>query len=390
MVLMNFLAHLWQSRPTKNDRGNVLTGQTHWSGQELSKHLQKLGVTGTLWLETSQGGSLQLLQQAAVVQQHDFSNYQASSTGVSFCFYPHNSQRYPHLASSAVASPQVLLAALPQSCCQRWCSYDIDVPRLLGRLVKEGFTGVVRMLATSEPEVSTPTDDNADASSSSSASSAASLEQNLEQGAIFFYQGAMHVALYDHGRENESSRQALALKAMLRLAGQSADIVVQRLEPLWLRSLLSFATETRPSSTRPSQFTGIKVMKKGYSYYREGEVYLFVASPATTLATGHYPALATIDDVATRPLSVPIIPLSWQAQQHRLTLRGQDALNPMTEVAMRFASLYGQRGRHILSQLQAGQSLDAIIKASEESFAELQGLLESLIREGFIQRHHEG
>ena len=68
---------------------------------------------------------------------------------------------------------------------------------------------------------------------------------------------------------------------------------------------------------------------------------------------------AAAEDVARLPaLPLPEDPPDWETRTYTLTLRGRDALDPMTELSMRFDETYGPSGKEILRALRRGLDVE--------------------------------
>lgn len=84
-------------------------------------------------------------------------------------------------------------------------------------------------------------------------------------------------------------------------------------------------------------------------------------------------------------MPLPEEPPGWEAQHYVLTLRGRDALNPMTELWMRFRATYGVPGQRLLEVLTDGATLEAVAAALDTPLEELRPWLHKLEEEGMVR-----
>lgn len=94
---------------------------------------------------------------------------------------------------------------------------------------------------------------------------------------------------------------------------------------------------------------------------------------------------AALDEPAAPVVPLPEEPPGWEAQHYVLTLRGRDALNPMTELWMRFRATYGVPGQRLLEVLTDGATLEAVAAALDTPLEELRPWLHKLEEEGMVR-----
>ena len=94
---------------------------------------------------------------------------------------------------------------------------------------------------------------------------------------------------------------------------------------------------------------------------------------------------AALDEPAAPVVPLPEEPPGWEAQHYVLTLRGRDALNPMTELWMRFRTTYGAPGQRLLEVLTDGATLEAVAAALDTPLEELLPWLHKLEEEGMVR-----
>ena len=147
-----------------------------------------------------------------------------------------------------------------------------------------------------------------------------------------------------------------------------------------------------PSSAgEPQQHTGIVAAASGFTFVHRGEPYLELLGTAHDLDLGDAEAgdeprrFAALDEPAAPAVPLPSEPPGWEAQHFVLTLRGRDALNPMTELWMRFRSTYGAPGQRLLEVLADGATLEAVATALDTPLEELRPWLQRLEAEGLVR-----
>lgn len=83
---------------------------------------------------------------------------------------------------------------------------------------------------------------------------------------------------------------------------------------------------------------------------------------------------------------MPNDPTGWEGRRYALTLRGRDALDPMTELSMRFRSEFGRTGQRALEGFRRAAAAEAVAEALGLEAGAFRTLLERLEAEGFIRR----
>jgi hypothetical protein len=187
-----------------------------------------------------------------------------------------------------------------------------------------------------------------------------------------------------------------ALRLLQRMAHDDEPDALQLvpLEPRSAAALAGFALAQRYLG-EPQQHTGIVAAVDGFTFVHRGEPYLELRG------TGADPDLDDALHVgldAAEPLrfgaldepSLPAVPLpeeppGWEAQHYVLTLRGRDALNPMTDLWMRFRTTYGAPGQRLLEVLSDGATLEVVADALDTPLEELRPWLQRLETEGLVR-----
>ena len=131
----------------------------------------------------------------------------------------------------------------------------------------------------------------------------------------------------------------------------------------------------------PDGFSGLELTPAGARYYAAGSPYLFVPRPdGVPVTTGLFAS-----SLRTPPLSLPSEPHGWERRAYSLTLRGRDALNPLTELSMRFRGEFGRAGQRALEQFRTEGSVEAAATALSVELGDLKPTVERLHTEGFLR-----
>jgi hypothetical protein len=202
-------------------------------------------------------------------------------------------------------------------------------------------------------------------------------------------------------------QDAVRLLQRLALDSEPNALHLVPLEPRSAAAIAGFALG-HVHEVGDSPHTGIEVGPAGITFYYRGEPYLALAgagllssgtllAPASsTAATAATAAAAGALDVPVRRFdaldepAAPTVPLpdeppGWEARHYVLTLRGRDALNPMTELWMRFRASHGALGQQLLEVLVDGASLESAAGALGTPLEELRPLVQKLEAEGLVR-----
>ena len=292
-----------------------------------------------------------------------------STLNLDFTFYPHrasdpSAEPLPQLGSRFSESSVAALCALPALGGERLNAHDTDLRSLVTRLSFEDFTGTLTVLA------------------------------EAQQGLMLFSNGRIGAAFYEVESKTEGALQGnSALRTMLQLTDQHFAQARQSLkegEGCWLElctlpslitaSLLGLAQEQPRQVEESEPRKGIEVSSAGYTYLNAGRPYLFVAANVTK-KRGFYSAI-----YSSEALSLPSEPPGWEEQRYHLTLRGRDALNPMTELAMRFEREFGRTGRQTLTQLARRSTVADAARSLSLEPNDLRPHVERLEAESLIRK----
>ena len=283
---------------------------------------------------------------------------------------------------SRYAQPSGVLWALPTLSEQLLLSTtETGLRELATRLSADGFSGAVVLTApplrsTDLPSAKLP---NTDPSGTDSPTF---------YGLLLFYQGQLGGAVYEAGAVQQGG--AAALRTLTQLT--SALVLHALPEPVaagllgWLLGLSSSDASVGDASPRrlPEGFSGLELSATGAHFYRAGTPYLLQLRPPG--APVHADSLGLFTACQRVPtLTLPGEPSGWEGRRYGLTLRGRDALNPMTELSMRFQGEFGRSGRRALEQFRRDLSVEVAAGALGLEVAELGGLVERLEAEGFVR-----
>ena len=117
----------------------------------------------------------------------------------------------------------------------------------------------------------------------------------------------------------------------------------------------------------------------------ERERTLFIVRGEADLA-GIGGTFTSADRLATTPLRLPDEPAGWESHRYVLTLRGRDALNPMTDRWSVFDGAYGEAGRRLLESVGGGEALDVVARANDTDFDALRQAVERWEADGVVRR----
>ncbi|HEX7039017.1 MAG TPA: hypothetical protein VF202_02765 [Trueperaceae bacterium] len=331
-----------------------LVGYTGDLGADaVLEDLRSLKRSGTL-LVSDEGGSLVLLLARGQVEaSFRLGAYgRLESPGQSYHLHLHEPTPTPQLPSRSSESASALLRALPRTRApMRLPTGIVDLPALLDRLASLAFDGLLAYVADDELAVALLLD------------------------------GTVRAAV--HERSGRLSSRAEALRVLQKRCQEPGpgELELERIERAILEPLLALAIESvAPPESGP--FSGLEVDERGYRYVSQGQAFLTV--PSAPLGPPRRHAL----DVAIRPLphiAMPTEPPGWEESRYTLTLRGKDALNPMTDLNMDFRSHHGEEGQRVLTLLGSGETLTGCAERLGLDLADLKPWVERFESAGFIR-----
>ena len=322
-------------------------------GRVLLERLQELKCTGTLALRKTGGTMLLVLDKGQLRATHKIGWYDAlDAVGQEFRYDPHPPAEVPTLASLHRGATLPILRALPRFAPPETiaCGQN-DLRGHIAELQQDGFTGSL------------------------------SAAGEAEAGVALFLRGRIVSAAFE--RAGFRSERADALRALYRFSlNRNPPLQLDEHEPALMRSLLALAL-ARPAGAEPAaSFDGIEITESGFTFHRDGEAYLMVEGEPVGTLRRH----ATIPEDAPLPeLHLPDDPPGWEERRFTLTLRGEDALNPMTQLAMQFSERYGDSGRKILGALEEGLTIEQTANELGLDLEELKPWLRRLEEEGLVR-----
>lgn len=318
------------------------------TGAELLSALQALACSGTLVLERPGGALVLLLDGGQVAAQHALGpNDPLGSAEVTFHYERHEADALPQLGSRFPRSVVSWLRAVP-GFGFRPLPKLLDLASLFGEL-REGRFGGCLWLAASAAD-----------------------------GLVLFDEGRAVVAVFEEDGYVRERAEALRALRRCHIGESEAELRLRALPPFFLRALLGMAAgNAAPAGER---FSGLEVSDDGYRYLKDGVPLLRVRAELRG-AGARFAALSELPE-----LQLPDEPPGWERQRYQLTLRGRDALNPMTEVALEFRRSFGREGRRLLEQLERGATLEVVAQVLALELSELKPWLGRLEQEGLVRR----
>jgi hypothetical protein len=320
------------------------------TGGAWIRFLSQAGLSGTLLLGKGEANTLFVLQEGRVQGWDIGAPYRLSEVGGRFVFWPHAKRpqpsfeaRYPEAAGPLRALPALFEDDL-------FSTAEVDVRALFARLAQGAFGGAVVF------------------------------ERPHALGVVVLVRGRPATAAL------ETRTELLYGPAALRPLMQADEAAALRLYPLpepLCSSFLALVLASQKGGVggaATEAATGTLVSDEGYAFMRGGEVYLELLTPPA-LGSGFVPACETPPN-----LPLPSDLAGWEGRHYALTLRGRDALDPMTELSMRFRAEFGRTGQRLLEGFRRAAAAEAVAAAlglEEGAFRTLLGRLEA---EGFIRR----
>jgi len=325
------------------------------SAENLLDALRSLRCSGTLVLDDGSGTLILQLAKGQVEASFKLGAYgRPDTTGQSFHLNPHEPADLPQLPARLPASTAPVLRALP-----RLVKADslpvgaIDLASLLDGLHRQRFTGAL------------------------------SYGREGESAVALLLEGSIRAAVHEKAGRISSRSEALRVLQRLCQEGGEGHLELEPLDPLIAGPLAALALESSAKGNPGEPFTGLEVDDRGYRFLRHDQPFLCVPSTHSGPARRY----ALPDAVAERApeLKLPAEPPGWEDLRFALTLRGQDALNPMTELNMEFRKDHGRIGQSVLETLGRGDTIEQAARRLELELSELKPWLERLEHAGLIR-----
>jgi hypothetical protein len=197
--------------------------------------------------------------------------------------------------------------------------------------------------------------------------------ERIGDGAALWHDGRLVAARVGKATDVE------ALRALRRAAAEeSAEITLDPLDGRTAAALHGLA-ELQRGEGMPA--AGLVAEAERTAFVSRGEIDLAVAG-----ACGASGTFVASDRLASAPIRLPDEPAGWESYRYALTLRGRDALNPMTDLWWRFESQYGTRGRALLEAVGKGDPLDQVARGTGTDFDEVRKVVEKWEGDGVVRR----
>lgn len=331
-----------------------LCGTTGTVGADtLLDALRNLRCSGTLVLGDPKGSMILQLARGQVEASFKLGGYgRLDAPDQSFHLNPHDPSDLPQLPARRPGSGSALLRAAPRLRPAATLPLgSTDLTALLERLHTDAFDGLL------------------------------SFESTDELALALFTEGSIRAAVHERNGRLSSRTEALRVLQKRSSEAGSGTLELESLERPIAEALLALALELKVPDAVDQAFTGIEVDDTGYRYFRQGQAYLSVPSAP------HGPVMryALTGTKTTSSLALPSEPPGWEEQRYALTLRGRDALNPMTELNMEFRNHHGDVGQRVLDVLGRGDTLQDSADSLGLELGELKPWLERLEGSGMIR-----
>lgn len=267
--------------------------------------------------------------------------------GLDFRWHAHLPAALPQLPSRFAESPLPLLRAVPRAAGATLLPVKLgDLRLLISHLASVAFSGAV------------------------------TFERGIARALVLVVDGKLAVAVYEEDGQVKARSEALRALRARYLAEAQAALWLEPLPELIVRALVGLSLQ-QPLTAGDAD--GLRCDGEGFSYLKRGAPLLQVAAPCRG-AMAQYAAAASFPE-----LHFPDEPPGWEQQRFALTLRGKDALNPITDVAMQFKREFGSAGRRILEKLEFGLTAQAVAEYLGLELDKLRSWLERFEQEGLVR-----
>ncbi|HET8985335.1 MAG TPA: hypothetical protein VFN03_06215, partial [Trueperaceae bacterium] len=210
-----------------------------------------------------------------------------------------------------------------------------------------------------------------------------SFESRDEIAVALFTNGAIKAAVHERGGRLSSRTEALRILQKRSSEAGTGTLELEKLDRPVTEALLALALDLVVPDGADPAFTGVEVDDTGFRFFRQGQPYLSV--PGVPHGAARRFALTGTQAATTASLSLPTEPPGWEEQRYTLTLRGRDALNPMTELNMEFRNHNGDLGQRVLDALGKGDTLQQTADGLGLELVDLKPWLGKLEGSGMIR-----
>lgn len=323
------------------------------SAAELLGFFERLGTDGTLVFLRGGQALYSLLEGGSVKLQREVTDFGHLSGGVdSFSWHGHGRNQLPVLPAALPAAGGDAFRALPAlGPEQPLPTGAVDLGALLEHLRQEEFAGVLL------------------------------LQTGSEHGLAVFSGGLVRAAAFE--RDGYTWERVDALRALQRHSLRPGEPPLKLLETdaETALSLCGVLLDTRAGSDSLADYSGVTAGDGSFVYFLDGKPYLQVRTDVLVPGVRYaQPLEEHLPD-----LRLPSGRPGWEDARFDLTLRGQDALIPMTVVAMDFDAKHGPAGRRLLELLEKGMSAEEAAARLQVDLSTMQGGLEALVKDGLIR-----
>jgi hypothetical protein len=139
----------------------------------------------------------------------------------------------------------------------------------------------------------------------------------------------------------------------------------------------------RAARASDGPFNGLRVTEDGRATLEQGgSVVARLLVPGVTAGTFPSP-------VPLQRLNLPKSVGAWATARYALTLRGRDAVNPITDHYNRLRGTYGKPSLEVLAQLGRGKTPFEVAGHLALELGEIEVIVTAFIREGLLRRRED-
>lgn len=318
------------------------------SAAELIVFFQQFPETASLIMEAGETSALLLLHQGKVQKHYSFAKaLEMEQTQLDFFYFQHAMQghiEFPSRFPSSLSPLKRALPALPEKSFR--LARGQDFSEVLKFFVDAHFSGYIR------------------------------LEAAMQQGFMLIKEGSISTAIYENEGLLEDNDALRSIRSMPLEA--SLNVALRPLAVTLLEGLLALAAHNRSHGMHI--FNGLESGEAGYAFFKDGRV-LMRTSANLIGEAGFYPNLSNA-----QILQMPDEPPGWEHKAYILTLRGKDALNAITDLAMQFQRNFGEQGQKILGRIAKDKTPEVLSVSLDLNLTELKNWLDKLEHEGLVRQ----